>query len=519
MPENSKTPGEKQPFKWTWLKLLAVVSTVFVYFFGLTIPLVGPDEPRYAQVAREMYERSDWITPTLGGFNWFEKPALLYWLEIAAYNIFGVSEFSARFGSALFGLGTIASLWILAKYRDRGAETNIDSGSGFGFADWTAVITASTIGIIVFSRGASFDIILTFPITAALTGFFVYERARDGRGRYSGLLGFYFFIGVSLLAKGLVGIVFPFAIAGVYYFIAWKFPNRTFLISVIWGTVISAAVAAVWYVPMYMTHGYAFIDEFIIQHHFQRFTSNKYFHPQPFYFFFWVLPLMTIPWLPFFLAAVWKAVRGFVSEPLYIGPETSESVQNGDRDYVRFALAWIIVPLAFFSFSGSKLPGYILPAVPGTILLTADLVFNFVRNRPRRAFVLQAVAAATFAIVVAATIFVVPGFADDDSVKTLIAAADSKGFAASKVVCLHVVSHNAEFYAAGRLIRANDGKLKKLLGPAEVRESAKAQNGTPLLVLVPIEYLHQVENAEYLNSTVIAANGELAIVAVTDRPS
>src|SRR6476659_297327 len=99
-----------------FLPFIALV--IFTYFFGLTIPLLGPDEPRYAQVAREMYERSDWVTPTLGGYNWFEKPALLYWLEIAAYNVFGVSEFSARFGSAIFGLGTILSIWVLARYRN-----------------------------------------------------------------------------------------------------------------------------------------------------------------------------------------------------------------------------------------------------------------------------------------------------------------------------------------------------------------------------------------------------------------
>ena len=68
-------------------------------------------------------------------------------------------------------------------------------------------------------------------------------------------------------------------------------------------------VAATWYVPMYLRHGWQFIDEFIIQQHFERFATNKYQHPQPFYFFFWVLPLMTIPWLPFFLWAVWKTIR------------------------------------------------------------------------------------------------------------------------------------------------------------------------------------------------------------------
>src|SRR5437868_11712955 len=106
--ENTKNESQSQKTtRYIWY--FFVILIVFTYFFGLTIPFVGPDEPRYAQVAREMLERGDWITPTLGGFDWFEKPALFYWLEIISYRLFGVNEFAARVGSALFGLGTIAS--------------------------------------------------------------------------------------------------------------------------------------------------------------------------------------------------------------------------------------------------------------------------------------------------------------------------------------------------------------------------------------------------------------------------
>src|SRR4051794_22730622 len=119
MPENTT----KQHFeRHKIVRVCFAVLIICFYFFGLTIPLLGPDEPRYAQVAREMYERGDWITPTLGGFNWFEKPALLYWLEIASYKVFGVSEFSARFGSALFGLGIVLCLWILGRNVERRKE-------------------------------------------------------------------------------------------------------------------------------------------------------------------------------------------------------------------------------------------------------------------------------------------------------------------------------------------------------------------------------------------------------------
>src|SRR5215467_12709683 len=127
MPEITKTHAST-PATSRWFWIVFLILTLFVYFFGLTIPLVGPDEPRYAEVAREMFGRGDWITPTLGGFNWFEKPALLYWLEIASYRVFGVTEFAARLGSALFGLGTAASLWLLATKaaRPTGGDNSIN---------------------------------------------------------------------------------------------------------------------------------------------------------------------------------------------------------------------------------------------------------------------------------------------------------------------------------------------------------------------------------------------------------
>src|SRR5436189_4426529 len=186
--------------------ILLVVLAFGAYFIGLNVPFLGPDEPRYAQVAREMFERGDWITPTLGGFDWFEKPALLYWLQIVGYKLFGVNEFAARFGSALFGLGTVASTWILGRYSNFRSEKT----ESVEFANWLALITATTLGILVFSRGASVDIIVTFPLTASLIGFFVYDRAHSEQHRQQtlGIVSFYFFAGLAVLAKGLIGIVF-----------------------------------------------------------------------------------------------------------------------------------------------------------------------------------------------------------------------------------------------------------------------------------------------------------------------
>lgn len=547
----TKTEVQRPEDKYIWLALFVLV--IFVYFFGLTIPLVGPDEPRYAQVAREMFERGDWITPTLGGFNWFEKPALLYWLQIVSYNLFGISEFAARFGSAVFGLGTIFSLWILGRFSATGNTEIIETNSELknsnassensvpsvanDFAKWLALIAASSIGIIVFSRGASFDIILTFPMTAALVSFFIFDSVSKRstpanelprRLVTASLIAFYFFIGVSLLAKGLIGAVFPFAIVTFYYLLSWRFPNKTFVFSLFWGLLIAATVASLWYLAMYLRHGNEFIDEFFIQHHFQRFTSNKYFHPQPFYFFFWVLPLMTIPWLPFFLAVVWEIGRKIFNhrgietqrekDKSYSGSASPRfHVPESPPPLLRFAIAWLLVPLVFFSFSGSKLPGYILPALPAAIIMTAEYIWRFVQKSRMRQVFVQLTALAMFAVIVGLLLFIVPEYAETDSVKGLIRLADERGFTTERVLSLQTVSHNAEFYAAGRLLRTKDGKQKKLSGPPQLAEEIRRGNGMPVLVIVPLVDLTRLIDSGLVNVEVIKDNGELAIVYASAR--
>ena len=525
-----------------WIFLWIVI--VALYFFGLSIPLVGPDEPRYAQVAREMFERGDWITPTLGGANWFEKPALLYWLQIIGYKFFGVSEFAARVGSAIFGLLTVFSLWILGKSaasidtekkgeieHEKTFSIKINSSAINDFANWLALIAASSIGLIVFSRGASFDIILTFPLTASLVAFFIFDQAKEKllATFHLPLFTFYFFIGIALLAKGLVGGVFPLAIVAFYYLLSFKMPSRTFIFSLVWGTILSLLIASVWYLPMYLAHGFTFIDEFFIQHHFARYTSNKYAHPQPFYFFLWVLPLMTLPWLPFFLAAIWDVVKVQsskfkVQSPISKVQSLEVIVQNQSaRLFVPssplrlFALSWLLVPLIFFSFSGSKLPGYILPALPAALILTTVYVWLFVQKSAAKKLFVQISAVAIFAFVWLTLQFFSASYTNPETVKNLIATADSKDFANEKVLNLHTISHNAEFYAAGRLIRDTNGKIKKFLGVYEVLEEIKNQNEKSVLVLVPLEYLKELTETDLLGAQVLSDNGELAIVLVSAK--
>ena len=511
----------------TLIWILFALLIIAVYFFGLNIPLLGPDEPRYSEVAREMFTSGDWITPRLGGFDWFEKPALLYWLQIVSYYLFGINEFAARFGSALFGLGTIFCLWILGKFVQR-SEFRVQSSElekqksqftihNSQFANWLALIAASSIGLIAFSHAASFDIVLTFPITASLVGFFVFDQSRwkSGFTFYFSLFTFYLFIGVALLAKGLVGIIFPLGIVAFYYLLQWRLPPKTFIFSLIWGMVLSLLVASIWYLPVYQANGWKFIDEFFIQHHFQRFTSDKYQHHQPFWFFFLVLPLMTLPWLPFFLAAVWDFIK--VSGSRFRVQGFRFQVSDGGKLRIEnyqlrvFAFAWLIVPLVFFSLSGSKLPGYILPSLPGALILTADYVFRFMRNKPCRRTIMQCLAAGVLIGVVIALQFFVEDYSRNDTVKNLIAAANARGFSGAKILNLYTTEHSLEFYGAGRLERAADGKQKRFDGAADIYREINFENN-PVLVIVPFDEVNYLTESDLLKTEVLAENGELAIV-------
>jgi 4-amino-4-deoxy-L-arabinose transferase-like glycosyltransferase len=448
-----------------------------------------------------MFERGDWITPSLGGQPWFEKPALLYWLQIGAYHLVGINEFAARLGPALCGLGTVASLCIFGRHLDSQPE----KARRYDYANWFGVVAASTLGILVFAHGASFDIVITFALTAAMTSFFIYDRSRT----WTALVGFYVFIGLSLLAKGLIGILFPFAIAGFYFVLSRRMPDRRFVVSLFWGTAVSLLVAGLWYVPAYTRNGWEFIDEFVIQHHFARFFSNKYQHPQPFYFFLWVLPLMTLPWLPFIAAEViargkqmWRrrSRAGVHSDP------ESNAIAN-------LAIAWMSVPLVFFSLSGSKLPGYILPAVPGAVLLAALFVTPRLQQRAWRMTSLL-VAAITLIGVIIVSFTILPRFMKAESVQPLVAAVNSRGFTAERIFAVHCNPHGTEFYAPDRILRGPDGVQKKLYSGFELKTEMERIRVTRVLVIVPADYPDDITVHKFFRTERLATNGELAIYAV-----
>jgi 4-amino-4-deoxy-L-arabinose transferase-like glycosyltransferase len=536
--------------KRAWLLLSFAVTAFYLYGLG-RLPLVGPDEPRYAQVAREMFLRRDLITPTLGGHTWFEKPALLYWMMIAGFRACGVSEWSARLGPALAGLLTIAAVcWISQRLELK--RTIAAQGSTF----FSTLVIATSGGLIVFSRAASFDIVLTMTVTWALS-FFLANEIEQRRRKWF-LAGFYCFVGFSLLAKGLAGIVLPFGVVGAFFLLRRRLPDRTMLLSLAWGLPLAIGVAALWYGPVIARHGWPFVNEFFIQHHFARYFSNKYQHPQPVYFYLPVMLILTLPWTLFLIEALIKA-KG--------SQERNDELANKTRV---FALAWFIVPIVFFSFSGSKLPAYVLPSLPAAALLAGERLSLFVSGKSSSTWTARLTAAMILVLAVVGTVYiqqtgkvslrcallilaplivagslillgsgkrllaailiavvpaagavfalscVVDSFAARESVRELIKEADARGYETAPVFMFSRIERTSEFYAAGRVVYGSDGEPIRLEHANEV--IAQARNAkTPLLIIVPLGSLWQLDDLQGVQTNTIADNGRVAVVAVSAK--
>lgn len=373
--------------------------TAFVFFYGLVplfggdqLGLVGADEPRYAQVAREMLAAHDAIcdelhtslvprsfrlhdlrnsaeclaagtvTPILNGRPWLEKPALYYWRAMGFFREFGVSDWSARLPSATGAAVMILLIYLhMRRFRPGG---HLDA----------ALITASALGIVSFARGASTDMQLAAPFAIGMLGWYAWYET----GKKFWLFDLYFFGAAATLAKGPVAPLLAFCI--ILLFVAlrreWSLLRRTVWIP---GIVLYLIMVLPWYIAVQHRNP-TFLRFFILEHNLERFATNRYQHHQPFWFYLFVLLIGLMPWTVLAVRALVDAAAISVAEwkvrrtPVpYLGHSRA-----GDA-FPEFLVLWALFPVLFFSFSGSKLPGYILPAIPPITILSGDYL-----NRSRR---------------------------------------------------------------------------------------------------------------------------------------
>ena len=375
-----------RPARLAWL--LLILATLYIcYFHNLgAIGLVGPDEPRYAWIARAMAESGDWVTPRLYGKPWFEKPVLYYWGAAAFFKVFGVSEVTARLPSAISALlATLALAWLALRLY--GAET----------ARWLLLLLPTTVGMIGFSHAAATDmpfaamLIIAMVFAAHLVGLVpisatevkevkeVQDPKKTDRpsqlvaARSSSFTSFTsstsftslflgFFLGLATLAKGPAAIILSGGAVLLWAIFTkrWRDAFRCFHPLAVASFCLTALP---WYI-LCARRNPDFFRVFIIEHNFKRYLTPEFQHIQPFWFYAIVVALALVPWT---LLSIWCAI--FSSLRSLRARRISENAI--------FLLSWALFCLAFFSASKSKLPGYILPALPPIVALLARSYVSF----------------------------------------------------------------------------------------------------------------------------------------------
>ncbi len=327
---------------------LILLAIAFIWFSNLEYrKLVRPDEGRYAEIPREMSVSGDYNTPRLNDLKYFEKPALQYWATAAAYDLFGEHHWTARLWSALTGfLGILFAYYAGCKLYNR--ETGLFSALVLG----TSLLYALIGHIITLDMG------VTFFMGSGLLAFMLAHHAGvTPRENRNWMWMTWATLALSVLSKGLIGVVLPGAVLVLYTLIQRDFGlwKRLHLIT---GLLIFFAITVPWFVSVSLANP-EFFQFFFIHEHFERFLTKVHDRYHPWYSFIPILLLGILPWLVMMFDALFNAWKADNTTPKAFQPK-------------RFMLVWAVFIFVFFSMSSSKLPSYILPIFPALALLIGE---------------------------------------------------------------------------------------------------------------------------------------------------
>ena len=349
------------------LPLLLLAALTFFAGLGRGA-ITDSDEAFYAESSREMVASGDWVTPYYNYEPRFQKPVLYYWLTSVTYLVTGASELGARFWAAMAGVGLVL-VTAAAGRRWYDEATGLLAGA----------IVATNFGYFSIGRMALPDLPLTFCITLAIWAALVSTLEQERSPRkfvIIAALGF----GLGFLMKGPVGVIIP-AIVIVPVLMIERRSIGLNPADIVLGFLVFLAIAMPWYLLMWVRHGNEYLQSFFVGDNFERFATDRFNDPRPWWFYLPVVAGGLLPWTPF--ALVW------------LGPITQ--FLRGRRSIGTIdlrLLMWALFPLIFYSLSIGKQPRYVLPVLPPLALLLASSIvertqewrgLDGVRSMPRRA--------------------------------------------------------------------------------------------------------------------------------------
>ena len=325
--------------------LFIIPFLLYVALLGF-LPQMEPDEVRYSLIAGEMNETGNYVTPRIKNTIYLEKPPLVSWVTAASFKIFGENDFSARLFSGLCAWGCILLVfWIGRRFRDE--KTGL----------YAAAVLTISIYPFVLGRINILDIPLTLFLCLAIWLGYLSLAAQKNRWLF---YGFYFACALAFLTKGIVGVVFPFAILGIWLVWEGRWRSLPRLISPV-GILIFLAVVCPW-LYLAQKENPDFLWFFFVREHFLRFTTQMHGKTEPFYYFLPVLIGGTLPWSVFLIRA-WQ-------------PAKWKEAQFRKEEN-RFLVVWFLFVFLFYSVSSSKLATYIAPVFLPMALFAGNIFCSY----------------------------------------------------------------------------------------------------------------------------------------------
>jgi len=348
--------------------------------------LVRPDEGRYSEIAREMAASADYVTPTLNGLKYFEKPPLQYWATALAFQAFGQSDFAARWWPAATGLLGLWLTWLAVRAiagRDMAwVATSMLGAMCYYFL--VAHINTTDMGLTAF---------MTLTLVGLMRGFGVAGQSAAATRMW--MVAAWAGAGLAFLSKGLIAIVLPGAIFVIYLLITrqWKLLTK---LEWLWGPIVFLAIAAPW--PLLVqSRNPEWANFFFIYEHFSRFSNSEHNRLGSILYFVPVLIVGLAPWTP--------ALLGFLRRD---GRQAVRETYGSAAINVPLLLTiWCVFQFVFFSVSQSKLPSYLLPVAPASAMLIAPVLVRATkRSFTQFLLMMAAIPTSLFALVVVRDEFV-----------------------------------------------------------------------------------------------------------------
>ncbi len=318
---------------------------IIFFFNGLfSLPLMPPDEPKYAYASYRMLESGDYITPYFNCKPRFDKPPLIYWLITLSYRAFGVVDWAARIPSLLATLGVMVVIFQFA-LKEFGSREAIVA----------VIIFSNIIHVWVMGRAVAPEMVLVFFETLGIYLFY-YGMKEQKRGF---ILGGYLALALAFLTKGPVGVIIPAGVLFLYFWYERGFFNSLKKLISIKGILLFCIVGFPWYIYMIKIHGYRYFQEFFLYHNIYRFTGKARQHPFGFYYYIPIFLGALYLWLPFTYQTI-QTIKDIVKS----------------RQKELFFLFWIGFAFLFFTVSVNKLHNYILIVYPPVALILSKAIVD-----------------------------------------------------------------------------------------------------------------------------------------------